>query len=111
MPQVKLCNLDELNDIDSRGFVLPKDDLEHDIFIVRNYNEIVGYKNSCPHNFAPLNWSSDIFLDQEQNYIQCVNHGALFEIHDGTCIYGPCIGRSLSPIEIKIENNIIYACI
>ena len=117
MSLVKLCHIDELDNIDSRGFVLSNFDAEndifseHNIFVVRNQNEVFAYQNSCPHNFAPLNWSPDEFLNYDKDYIQCANHGALFEIKDGNCIYGPCSGQSLEPVEIKIEDNIIFAAL
>jgi nitrite reductase/ring-hydroxylating ferredoxin subunit len=35
----------------------------------------------------------------------CATHGALFEIEDGKCVYGPCLGRSLAPIRIRVEGG------
>ena len=83
MPLIKLCNFDELGEIDSRGFVISEFSLVRNIFIVRNKNIIMAYENSCPHNFAPLNLSPDVFLSYDKDYIQCANHGALFEIDNG----------------------------
>ncbi len=109
MPLIKLCKYAELTEVDSREFVISEFSPERNIFIVRNYGNTVAYENSCPHNSAPLNWLEDVFLTQEKDYIECVNHGALFEIDNGECIYGPCVGQSLKKINIKIDDGVIYA--
>lgn len=82
---------------------------ERNIFIVRDKKSIVAYENSCPHNYAPLNWSPDIFLSYNKGYIQCSNHGALFEIKNGQCIYGPYAGQSLRSVDIQLEGNTVFA--
>ena len=109
MALFKLCAFDELDQIDSRGFVIADVSPERNIFIVRNKDKIVGYENSCPHNFAPLDWAPNQFLSYDKDYIQCANHGALFEIEDGRCIYGPCAGKSLRPVNIVFEENLVFA--
>ncbi len=109
MPHIRLCKLSELETIDSRGFVISDVSPERNIFIVRKENNVYCYENSCPHNFMPMEWQPDTFLNYDKDYIQCANHGALFEINNGTCIYGPCIGQTLCDIDIKVEDNIVYA--
>lgn len=109
MTRAQLCHLDELDDIDSRGFEISLASGVHDIFIVRNFEILKAYQNSCPHNLAPLNWGEDAFLSMDKDYIQCANHGALFNFSSGDCVYGPCVGQKLDSVEIEIENNIIYA--
>jgi len=111
MPRIQLCRVDELEDIDARGFELTQTNPAHDIFIVRNYDNIAAYQNSCPHNHGPLNWLEDAFLSDDKEYIQCVNHGALFELDSGHCIYGPCNGQSLTRIDVEIDDHIIYVVI
>lgn len=108
MPLIKLCKLNELTEVDSRGFVISEFSPERNIFIVRNYDEVVAYENSCPHNHAPLDWAPDVFLSEDKDYIQCSSHGALFEINNGECIYGPCTGDSLTPIEVIIFDETIH---
>ena len=111
MPRIKLCSVDDLEEIDSRGFEITEVTTPYDIFVVRNFDNITAYKNSCPHNHGPLNWLEDVFLSDDKEYIQCVNHGALFELDTGHCIYGPCAGQALNRIDINIEDDIIYAVI
>jgi len=109
MPFFKLCALDELDETDSRGFVISDVTPERNIFIVHSHNKVVGYENRCPHTLISLDWSPDQFLDYAKDYIQCANHGALFKIHDGKCIYGPCTGQSLQSVELKVEDNVVFA--
>ncbi|MEM8844420.1 MAG: Rieske (2Fe-2S) protein [Pseudomonadota bacterium] len=111
MPLFKLCSIDELNEIDSRGFLISDVSPERNIFIVKNKHQIYGYENMCPHNFSPLDWSPNQFLNFDNSYIQCANHGALFEINSGDCIYGPCAGQSLQSIKIEVKNKVIFAFI
>jgi nitrite reductase/ring-hydroxylating ferredoxin subunit len=109
MPLIKLCDFNELSEVDSREFVISEFSPARNIFIVRNYEIIAAYENSCPHNLGPLNWSADVFLSYEKDYIECANHGALFEIDNGRCIYGPCVGQSLQAVNVKVENGVVYA--
>ena len=109
MPLIKLCKLSELEEIDSRGFVISEISPARNIFIVRNYDVVVAYENSCPHNLSPLDWAPDAFLSDDKEFIQCSGHGALFEIDNGHCIYGPCAGQSLSSVKVMIDAGAVYA--
>ena len=109
MPVIKLCTFDEMNEVDSRGFFITDVSPARNIFIVRDKDKVLGYANQCPHTMGPLDWSPDQFLDYDKEYIQCANHGALFNIQDGKCIYGPCVGQSLWPVKVKVEDNVVFA--
>ena len=111
MPLFRLCSLEELDEPDSRGFVISDVSPERNIFIVKNRLGIFAYENRCPHNAAPLDWVPGQFLDFDKEYIQCANHGALFELHNGHCIYGPCSGQFLEQVNLKIKDNWIFASI
>ncbi len=67
-------------------------------FVVRHGGRYYGYRNRCPHRGVPLNWQPDQFLTVEQDLIQCSLHGALFRIHDGYCVHGPCVGSILEAV-------------
>ena len=109
MPLIKLCEFKELSELDSRGFFITELTPPRNIFIVRSKDNVLGYENSCPHTLGPLDWSPDQFLNFDKEYIQCANHGALFEIESGKCVYGPCAGRSLWTVELKVDNGIVFA--
>jgi len=98
-----LCAIDEISDPGARGFEIG----EQHIFAVKRDGEIFVYVNSCPHIGIPLEFLPDDFLDSEQRFILCANHGALFEIDSGACVAGPCPGQSLIPVPFTVNNGVI----
>lgn len=103
-----LCRFDELEDPGSRGFSVNVRGEEKNILVVRCGNRVYSYRNSCPHTGVSLNWMSNTFLDQQQEFIQCATHGALFRIVDGYCVQGPCAGDHLAPVPVSvIEGHVI----
>jgi len=109
MSKIQLCKLAELQSIDSRGFLIEELTPNRNIFVIREYENVYGYENQCPHNRGPLDWMPDQFLDADNKYIECASHGALFEINNGHCIYGPCVGESLKSIKVLIEDDWLVA--
>jgi len=98
-----VCRLDELDDPDSRGMTVTQGGQLHDVFVVRQGGQVFGYRNSCPHTGGPLDWVPDRFLNLDRDYIQCATHDALFRLHDGACVAGPCKGDSLAAVPVIIE--------
>ena len=106
--KVKICNLDQIADGSSDGFVVDTDDGRCGIMIVRIGDVVVSYVNSCPHVGTPLEIRPGRFLDQNGEYILCSTHGALFQVHDGLCIAGPCVNDRLIPVELEISDGTLY---
>ncbi|MGB5427998.1 MAG: Rieske (2Fe-2S) protein [Gammaproteobacteria bacterium] len=98
-----VCQLDELNDPDSRGLVMGVNGQLRDVFIVRLGQQVFAYLNSCPHTGAPLDWMPDQFLSLDKDYIQCATHAALFRITDGYCVAGPCAGDRLTSVPVTVD--------
>lgn len=96
-----LCDADELGHGESRGFEVGNVSL----FVVRQQARVYAYRNHCPHTGASLNWQNDNFLSFDGSLIQCALHGALFQIEDGICIWGPCVRQRLNELFVKIENG------
>jgi nitrite reductase/ring-hydroxylating ferredoxin subunit len=107
-PLKLICAVDELAEGECREFALTDGDPENKGFLIKSHGRIVAYKNRCPHTGAPLNWQENHFLDICKSHIQCTIHGALFRIHDGHCIWGPCIGGSLKAVDTVVENDRLY---
>ena len=63
------------------------------IFAVRRGDDVRVYVNSCPHIGAPLDWAPGRFMSADGQRIICAMHGAEFEIDDGRCTRGPCLGE------------------
>ena len=106
-----ICAIDEIPDNEARGFTLAIDSGECEFFIVCKNNRYYGYINQCPHTGVNLNWKPDQFLNMDGDLIQCSTHGARFHIDDGYCIYGPCAGRSLTPVVLEVNDDRIFLTI
>ena len=102
-----ICRLDELDDLQCREFEFQQGGERVDAFLLRIGDEVVAYRNRCPHTGAPLNWSPDIFLSVERDFIQCAIHGALFRLSDGFCLHGPCNGQSLQSVALSVEAGVV----
>ena len=102
----KICDYDELPDPGSKGINI--DSLDLNIFVVKENQQIFVYENSCPHTSGPLDWMPDEFLDEDKKYIMCANHGAIFKINNGLCVYGPCKDQSLRNVPFILENGEIF---
>ena len=98
-----ICRLDELKDPGSRGMAVMLEGRLQDIFVVRQGDQVFGYLNCCPHTGGSLDWVPDQFLDLDEKYIQCATHDAIFRMHDGECVAGPCKGDSLAGVPVAID--------
>ncbi|CAA7620956.1 Rieske (2Fe-2S) protein [Magnetospirillum sp. SS-4] len=105
IPPTVLCDFDDLDDPGAKGFVVDRNGARLRIFVVRRDGRVFGYVNSCPHVGAPLNLEDDAFLDLFKANILCANHFALFEIHSGRCVRGPCSGRGLEPFPVAVRDG------
>lgn len=93
----------------SKGYVIDTPDGRREILLVRSTQGLHAYYNHCPHTGAPLDWMPDRFLSLDRRHIQCAIHGALFQLHDGACLYGPCQGRGLTPVAIEVVDGELWA--
>ena len=96
-----LCQVHEIEEDSARGFDVDG----QSVFAVKKDGQIYVYINSCPHIGIPLEFQPDEFLDMEKRFIQCANHGALFEIETGDCIAGPCAGQALKAARFEINGE------
>ena len=103
--QHDLCALDDIPDRQARGFALEASGNKLELFIVRQGEQIYGYVNRCPHTGVNLDWQPHQFLDITGYLIQCSTHGAQFQIRDGYCVYGPCLGQHLTPVNLSLKNG------
>jgi nitrite reductase/ring-hydroxylating ferredoxin subunit len=102
-----LCRAEAISELGSRGFEAEQTGLTYGVFVVRKQDQWYAYRNHCPHSGAPLDWMPHRFLDPASEFIQCSLHGALFRIEDGYCLRGPCVGRSLQPIGLRLEEGVL----
>jgi nitrite reductase/ring-hydroxylating ferredoxin subunit len=101
---VRLCNLRDLDEVDSLG--LDPLGLGRDThFVVRRNTLIRVYRNRCPHQGATLPWRKDAFLSADGTRIVCHAHGAQFDIETGICLQGAALGNALQCAEARIDSD------
>ena len=97
--RVRLCNAGELDEGRSRGFD-PAGTGRDTMFVVRR-DGLHAYRNECPHwANTSMAWRKDAFLNGDGTRIVCAAHGAQFEIATGLCTLGPCMGESLTRVDL-----------
>ncbi|MET0265074.1 MAG: Rieske 2Fe-2S domain-containing protein [Duganella sp.] len=100
-----LCHLDDLPDGEARGFD-PYRAGQDSLLVVRQGQRLYGYRDLCPHyGDTPMAWRRHAYLDAAHRYIVCAAHGALFEIASGACVCGPCLGQSLTPVRLVVNDH------
>ena len=105
MSRTVLCQLEDIEDGGSAGFTSQVDGKPRMLLAVRRGKDVFVYINSCPHLGVPLDFHAGQFLSQDQKYIICSTHGALFEIEDGLCVSGPCRKAYLKPVMVSVEER------
>jgi len=104
-----LCRLEELADSGCREFRLGGGEWPVRGFVVRlAAGQVRAFVNRCAHLSYPLNYLPDEFLTDDRGQILCSMHGARFEKDTGLCIAGPCLGRSLHALPVRIEAGCVW---
>ena len=103
-----ICRLIELEKNQCKQFSLTKNVTNVEGFVIKTCSGILAYKNACPHTGAELNWKTDQFLNADKTHIICSIHGALFRLHDGFCVAGPCVGKKLQSIPVSVQKGLVF---
>jgi nitrite reductase/ring-hydroxylating ferredoxin subunit len=103
-----LCAESEIVEGAGRGFAFGSGIEREAVFVIRWKGALLGYRNACPHISIPIDWPENRFFDIDGEFLMCGGHGAVFRPEDGYCFEGPCTGRSLARIAIKVEDSEIY---
>jgi nitrite reductase/ring-hydroxylating ferredoxin subunit len=74
-------------------------------FVARRGADVYAYVNRCPHAGHPLNMRPEQFLSIDGALILRQSHGALFDVASGMCVAGPCPGRALTRMDVRMENG------
>jgi nitrite reductase/ring-hydroxylating ferredoxin subunit len=101
----RLCRLEDIEDGNTRGFVLGEGDWPLRGLLVRHGEDVRGFVNHCPHAGHRLNFHPDRFLTPDGQLILCLSHGALFDKQTGACVRGPCVGESLKPVAVVVQQG------
>lgn len=107
---VALCPLDQLKEGHARGFD-PFKSGGDTVFALLHRGEVRIYRNSCPHLDVPLEYRKDRFLSANGQRVICYAHGAQFLPETGECVFGPCLGQSLTALKFRCEEGLLLLCI
>jgi nitrite reductase/ring-hydroxylating ferredoxin subunit len=108
MKQTRLCSLDDIENGGSTGLITEINGLRTSLIVVRQGDLAFVYLNTCPHTGAPLDFEAGQFMNFDRAFIMFAMHGALFNIHDGFCIQGPCVGKSLTPVVSEVREGQVW---
>lgn len=101
----RVGRLSEIEDPGCREFTIGHGDWPFRGFVVRRGDRVFAYENVCAHAGHPLNQHPDRFLTEDSGFVICASHGAIYEIDSGACIAGPCVGKSLRPVEVEVVDG------
>ncbi len=104
---IRLAALDDIADGAARNFVLQMRGGRFHGFVVRRGGAVFGYVDRCPHAGLPLAQTLDRYLTADGALIVCGWHGALFEIANGRCVGGPCVGARLTHWPVGVTDGAI----
>ena len=102
-----ICRQAELEERGARAFTIGAGDWPLRGFVVRTGTQVHGYVNRCPHAGHPLDLLPGRFLTADGTLLLCASHGALFEKSTGLCLAGPCAGRALTRVPLKLESGLV----
>jgi nitrite reductase/ring-hydroxylating ferredoxin subunit len=51
------------------------------------------------------------FFDEDNKFIVCATHGALYQPQSGVCVAGPCNGKNLIAMPYEIANDFIVVTV
>ena len=102
-----ICRVADLQMHGARAFTIGRGDWPLRGLVVRAGAQVCGYVNRCPHAGHPLDLMPGRFLTADGTLLLCSSHGALFEKATGLCVAGPCAGRTLTPVSVKIESGFV----
>ncbi len=77
-------------------------------FVIAHAGKPYAYLNQCAHVAMELDWQAGQFFDSEGEHLICASHGALYRADTGVCVAGPCLGKQLTPVPLKIHNSTLY---
>lgn len=99
----RLCHVDDVAEGQARGFG-PLEGSKRKVIVLRRNGVLHAWLDACPHysTGTPMAWKTDAYLNGERTHLTCHSHNALFEMDTGECILGPCLGQSLTRIEIAV---------
>jgi nitrite reductase/ring-hydroxylating ferredoxin subunit len=76
-------------------------------FVVFFEGQYYAYVNQCRHMPIELDYKPNEFMDDQQQWIICSTHGAIYHPASGECVSGPCRGEFLQKLNITEMNDVL----
>jgi nitrite reductase/ring-hydroxylating ferredoxin subunit len=77
------------------------------IIVHREGNAVRAWLNVCPHQGRRLDYVPGKFL-LDRGRLVCAAHGASFELGEGRCVAGPCLGDRLRAVALAPAGDGAY---
>lgn len=77
-------------------------------FVINVDGRYHAYVNRCAHAGTPLDWWPGDFLSEDGKFLVCGTHGARYEPTTGQCVGGPCNGRALLRLPVRVRAGYIF---
>ena len=104
-----ICYRSEFNRSPCLNFrYLPTNGEITEALVIDNGDAIVAFNNICPHQQVQLSWGQDDWYNADSDKLFCIFHGALFQMPDGLCVKGPCLGQHLQPVAIEVSADAVW---
>lgn len=108
----RLCHARDIGEGEARGFG-PAPGSKRKIIVLRRNGMLHAWLDACPHysTGTPMAWKTDAYLNGEKTHLTCHSHHALFDMETGECVLGPCLGQTLTRIDIVVgeEGDVFVA--
>jgi nitrite reductase/ring-hydroxylating ferredoxin subunit len=102
--RVYLCPQDSIAEGGARGFD-PFAEGRDTLLVARWRGVLRAWRNRCPHLDVAMQYRKDRFMSGDGQHIVCFAHGALFRPDSGLCVRGPCLGQTLQPLALALDDN------
>jgi len=79
------------------------------VVLTRRGDAVYGFRNRCTHADYPLQRADGRVLVQERRFLVCGAHGASYDLETGACAGGPCNGRALTRIAVRVREGVVFS--
>ena len=110
MSEILVCTLTELHSRRVFSFDLGRNAAgrpQRGLVALDEHNNVRAYQDLCRHLPVFLD-ASDRFLSDDKLHLVCMTHGAHYRVRDGFCVEGPCQGKSLFALPVRVHNDDIW---
>jgi nitrite reductase/ring-hydroxylating ferredoxin subunit len=67
---------------------------------------VEAWLNRCTHEDQRFDRGRGVAMRDGE--LICPRHGSMFDACEGTCDNGPAAGTTLSPVEVTVEDDVVY---